>query len=402
MQRSQNRRSQRKQFKGSSKLPTVSFIITRSDLLAPTKEHVDKLMPYMMKVLRKALGSVGENMRLGNLNMVSSHRGWWTKEVKENIRKHGGGVWFVGKTNVGKSSLISTVFPKSHSATKTGSTVIRKLAGNGRTDKSEVEPEEDFLLPPSQPVKDFPIFPIVSSRSGTTASPIHIPFENEKGEVIDLPGLARGGLENYVQDKLKADLVIRKRPKPERLTIKPGQSLLLGGLVRIVPLDSDVVLSAAPFIPFLMKSHVTSNDKAALMLSQQRTMPMETIAKEGIADSISSAGTFHLDTDVTKLYARSQHDRFGQLPYKILATDILIEGCGWVELVTQIRVKGKEPGYTPRVEVFSPEGKFVGSRLSIGAWSYSLQKEKKNARTHTRPKGSIKRAKGNTIRTSSH
>ena len=53
----------------------MSFIITRSDLLAPKKEQVDSLMPYIVEVLRDALGGTGENVRLGNVRCVSAKRG---------------------------------------------------------------------------------------------------------------------------------------------------------------------------------------------------------------------------------------------------------------------------------------------------------------------------------------
>ena len=108
--RSQNRRSQH----DFSARTTVSFIITRSDLLAPQKEMVDTLMPYFISVIRDALGRRGQDMRLGNVHLVSAKRGWWTKEIKEAIYDRGGGNWMVGKFNVGKSNLFEVLFPKGH------------------------------------------------------------------------------------------------------------------------------------------------------------------------------------------------------------------------------------------------------------------------------------------------
>lgn len=111
-QRSRNRRSPDQKYRGGRKLPTISFIITRSDLLAATKEQVDSKMEYMRSVLRSALGKSAEDVRLGNVHMISAHRGWWTKKVKEEISAHGQGIWVVGKANVGKSSFIESCFPK--------------------------------------------------------------------------------------------------------------------------------------------------------------------------------------------------------------------------------------------------------------------------------------------------
>ena len=109
--RTQNRRSKTQRFV-RGRVAEVSFIITRSDLLAPKEEQVDRLMPYLREVLRDSLGQSRKNVRLGNVRCVSAKRGWWTKDVKEEIWKRGGAGWMVGKVNVGKSNLFEVVFPK--------------------------------------------------------------------------------------------------------------------------------------------------------------------------------------------------------------------------------------------------------------------------------------------------
>ncbi|KAG4431243.1 hypothetical protein IFR05_013265, partial [Cadophora sp. M221] len=110
-QRSLNRRSKTGRFYHGRKTE-VSFIITRSDLLAPLKTQVDSLMPYLREVLRDALGRSAKDVRLGNVRCVSAKQAWWTKELKEDIWKRGGAGWMVGKVNVGKSQLFHDVFPK--------------------------------------------------------------------------------------------------------------------------------------------------------------------------------------------------------------------------------------------------------------------------------------------------
>ncbi|EEH09179.1 conserved hypothetical protein [Histoplasma capsulatum G186AR] len=432
--RTQNRRAKTIQYGGGGRKPVLSFIITRSDLLGSRKEFVDHLMTYVLNVMREALGSKGEKVRLGNVHMVSAHRGWWTKEIKDKIWEEGGGVWMVGKTNVGKSSLLQAVFPKSPRALPP-----YKLRGSGRFEESlqandrisnstdatldyrdlplpgelkdpdpnqngETNGEVDALLPPAQQVAQYPIFPIVSSLPGTTASPIRIPFGRKRGEVIDLPGLARAGLEEFVKDDHKSDLIMKKRLKPERLTLKPKQSLVLGGgLIRITPVDADnFVVLAAPFVP--IQPHVTSTEKAILMQAEQRKVPnVPTIAREGFAESIKSAGIFEIDGDVTKTYGkptslpldRKQKKMMSTLPYQVLSTDILIEGCGWVELVVQVRAKDLEAGLTPKVEVFSPAGKFVARRRPMCAYSLLLEKQQSVARKRVkRPMSSVRRRKG--------
>ncbi|OAX84361.1 hypothetical protein ACJ72_01277 [Emergomyces africanus] len=434
--RSQNRRAKTVQYGGGGRKPVLSFVITRSDLLGSQKEFVDHLMTYILKVMREALGSKGDNVRLGNVHMVSAHRGWWTKDIKDKIWEEGGGVWMVGKANVGKSSLLQVVFPKSHrslppSKLRASGRFEEGLQNNSRTlistdsavDYSDLpvpgelkdpdpDPDQniktndeiDVLLPPAQPVTQYPVFPIVSTLPGTTASPIRIPFGRKRGEVIDLPGLARGGLEEFVKDDHKSDLIMKKRLKPERLTLKPKQSLVLGGgLIRITPVDADnFVVLAAPFVP--IRPHITSTEKAILMQTEQRKVPnVPSIAKEGIADSIKSAGVFEINGDVTKTYAkptsspldRKQKKMLSTLPYRVLSTDILIEGCGWVELAVQIRTKDLEAGFVPKVEVFSPTGKFVGSRMPMCAYSFLLEKQQNAARQRARrPLRRVRRGKG--------
>jgi hypothetical protein len=368
--------------------------------------------------------------------------------MKDEIWKRGGGNWMVGKVNVGKSNLFEVVFPKGQRGRDQTITYagLEKRA-NGTLDGREgglpenlayedkdfyspiteeeaaeagvIPPEETHsldestLLPPVQPETPFPVMPIISSLPGTTASPIRISFGNGKGELIDLPGLSRGDLETFVQDQHRLDLVMTKRIKPEQVTIKPGQSLLLGGgLIRITPLDPIDVFLAYPFSPIPV--HVTSTEKAIGFQAQTRESTIKSIVKNGIGDQISSAGVFELKWDVTKRRSGplTASDAVGlradRLPFKIMSTDILIEGCGWVELTTQVRKslfrQGDEQNsrdlaafreYAPRVEVFSPQGKCVGARRPMNAWLLTTKNPRatKGARPRRSMKGSKKRAK---------
>ncbi len=253
--RSQNRRSQH----DFSTKPTISFIITRSDLLAPQKEMVDSLMPYFTSVLREALGRRGQDMRLGNVHLVSAKRGWWTKEIKESIHDRGGGNWMVGKFNVGKSNLFEVLFPKGHDEQ---APVYSELQKGAEQDYSHLlsapTPEQPLfsvssLLPPPQPSNPYPTLPLVSPLPGTTASPIRLPFgptrKNPKGELIDLPGLPRGNLSQYVTPEHHRTLLMEHRPTVTQHVLKEGQSLLLGGgLLRITPLKTptSTLFSSSP------------------------------------------------------------------------------------------------------------------------------------------------------------
>lgn len=422
--RSNNRRSRSAKYYRGHQFE-MSFIITRSDLLAPQKEQVDTLMPYLVQTLRDALGTIGKHIRLGNVRCVSAKRGWWTKKLKEDIWHRGGGGWMVGKVNVGKSNLFECVFPKG-----------RSLSGNPQNGLLALPPEEDnqeyalegedtsavmnndlldldSLLPPQQPETPYPAMPLVSSLPGTTASPIRLSYGNGKGELVDLPGLSRGHLEEYVREEHRHELVMRSRVKPTQQVIKPGQSLLLGGLIRITPLSQDAIILAYSFLPF--DSHLTSTEKAIGIQLQQRQTGVQTIAAEGIGDKIRSAGIFQLKWDVTRQRTGSLTNpsaaglKVDRLPFRVMATDILIEGCGWVELVCQIRKRDIERGSHlqtegeqgnmedrsrfPEVEIFSPEGKFVGQRRCMNGWLLNMKPRAATGRSKGRPRRSMKGVK---------
>ncbi|KAJ5898828.1 hypothetical protein N7495_003572 [Penicillium taxi] len=395
-QRSHNRRSATEKYHAGKKLPTVSFVITRSDLLAATKDQVDSKMEYVRSVLRKSLGQAGKAVRLGNVHMISAHRGWWTKQLKEEIQTHGGGIWVVGKANVGKSSFIEACFPKdSKSLENIGEWIHQQRLENELLKQRQVSLfDPNSLLPPAPREDIYPVLPVVSSMPGTTVSPIRIPFGRGKGEVIDLPGMERTELEDFVRDEHKRDLIMTKRIKPTRITVKPGQSLLLGGgLVRITAVNPEDTILAACFVP--IGTHITRTDKAIEMQTEERAYPGTSILKEGAGSSISSAGKFDLKWDITSsnlpsLVAKAVKDKgvpIPALPYRVMAADILIEGCGWIEVSIQIRAKRSAeddlPAY-PQLEVFTPNGNHIGSRRPIGCWDFIAEKLKADKRNRPR------------------
>ncbi|KAK8217233.1 Mitochondrial ribosome small subunit biogenesis protein [Zalaria obscura] len=472
--RTQNRRSKSHVFQ-RGRVAEVSFIITRSDLLAPKKEQVDHLMPYVREVLRDALGNSGKNVRLGNVRLVSAKRGWWTREVKEDIWDRGGAGWMVGKVNVGKSNLFEVVFPKGRSqdvnldklrhearsggfgSKPTQRAELKDQEGDKIMGMEESEEKASFspfaqfpsdlalgehdqeadtevdkeasqffdedddasLLPPAQKETAYPVMPIISSLPGTTASPIRVPFGNGKGELIDLPGVARTHLDEYVKPEHKDDLVMKSRISPEQYTIKPGQSLLLGGLIRITPTTPDTVFLAYPFVP--LKVHVTATEKALAIERGERDAHVVNMVEESTREKIARAGNFKLKWDVTKTRAgpltspvavKLKADR---LPFIVFSTDILVEGVGWVELVAQTRRPTRQrslppddsednlrdggdseqtvverPTFAvPEVEVFSPEGKFVDSRPPMNAWLLGGKKSVPKHKQKARPRKSM-------------
>lgn len=459
--RSKNRRSRAGRFYHGQKID-ISFIITRADLLAPTKPQVDSLFPYLREVLRDALGRTGRDVRLGNLRAVSAKRSWWTKELKEDIWKRGGGGWMLGKANVGKSQLFEAVFPKGrmdwdpskHQITIDMEAKALEDLNKHRTLDEEEPAENDCLdelslLPPAPKETQYPEMPLVSDLPGTTASPIRVPFGNGRGELIDLPGLERSKLEQHVKKEHRLSMLMHSRIVPEQMTIKPGQSLLLGGFIRITPREPAPMMLSYAFTP--IEPHVCRTDKAIGIQSQTNDINVENISVPGTAEKIALAGSFELKWDVTKQRTGplTRKDavnlKVERLPYRVLSTDILIEGVGWVEIVAQVRTKDLfaprpsteeetskvndeptdglsamerlealaemeeqrkkrapppppkeqkpvgEPNW-PIVDVYSPEGKYIACRKPMNGWM--LNKPKVTAASQrSRPRKSMKGAK---------
>ncbi len=443
-QRGRNRRSKAAHFMKGRK-DELSFVITRSDLLAPRKEQVDALMPYLTEVLREALGEAGKNIRLGNVRCVSAKRGWWTKELKEDIWRRGGGGWMVGKVNVGKSNLFEAVFPKGrgdnplmeHDDLQDGQPPSTLLGGDQALPESQIavrdekkhggggnlELDPDSLLPPLQPEQPYPVMPLVSALPGTTASPIRLSYGNGRGELIDLPGLARTDLDQFVKPESRLSLIMRQHMRPKQYVIKPGQSLLLGRLIRISPQGPYNVVLAYPFVP--LPVHVTATEKAVRIERDEVELNVPSVVDPDADFHMDCAGEFPLKWDVTRqrtgplTRASAVGLKPEQLPFRVLATDILIEGCGWVELVVQVRrralehpeAQGTAAGYGfgaprlrlgygrgegaddayPIVNVYSPGGKFIGARKPMNAWLLATEHEPGGKkRGDARPRRSMK------------
>lgn len=269
------------------------------------------------------------------------------------------------------------------------------------------------LLPPLPTETSYPAMPLVSSLPGTTASPIRVPFGNGKGELIDLPGLSRGDLEKHVLPQYQASLVMTSRVTPDQYVLRPGGSFLLGGFIRITSTSPHVHLMVYNFTR--LDEHQTSTEKAIAIQTRSRETSVTNISIPGTEEKIASAGKFYLKYDVTKVRSGplTRKDAAGikvdRLPYRVLGLDILIEGAGWVELAAQVR---KPYGYLendrshpeemdkqglidptwPEVEIFTPEGKFVGQRRPMNAWMMLADKPG-TKHVKSRPRKAMKGAK---------
>ncbi|KAI1210612.1 uncharacterized protein F4807DRAFT_422023 [Annulohypoxylon truncatum] len=459
--RTKNRRSRSENFYTSWKTG-LTFVINRCDLLAPQQEQVEKLFPYLQEVLRDALGRAGRNVRLGNLIAVSSRQNWRTRNLKEEIYKRGGGTWLVGKANVGKSKLASEVFPMGRMHKFPGKVIAGEKATSTERTRFDLEPARDdtsaqviegleenideySLLPPAPKETDYPDLPLVSALPGTTASPIRLPFGNGRGELIDLPGLERTGLEQHVQKSYRSSLILKRRVVPKQITITAGRSLLLGGFIRITPRAPAPVMLMCSFTP--LYPHATKTDKAEAIQEQRAKMsnlPFDNIAEPGTGERTRLAGSFELKWDVTKqrtgplMRKGAVGLNIEQLPFRVLSTDILIEGVGWVEIVAQVRTKdlfarkpkseespmeapeeekklsawerlealaedpkkrktpppspvSGEPNW-PIVDVYSPDGKYISCRRPMNGWMLNKPLESK-AFKRSRPRKGMKGVK---------
>ncbi|KAH7040458.1 uncharacterized protein B0I36DRAFT_426902 [Microdochium trichocladiopsis] len=474
--RTRNRRSSAGRFQKGQKME-LSFVITRADLLAPTKQQADRLLPYFREVLRDALGRDGRDVRLGNVSLVSAVRGWWTKEVREDIWKRGGAAWLVGKANVGKSQLFEAVFPKGRMEWEPSrhqiavdlypvgkkESLIKPSKKEGELEDPAIEElkqqlealekqdvDTDSMLTPAPEEVQYPEMPLVSDLPGTTASPIRVPYGNGRGEVIDLPGLERSTLEQYVRKEHRSSLVMRHRIVPEQIVLKPGQSLILGGgLIRITPQEPSPIMLAYSFTP--IQPHLTATEKAIGLQAQTSEVNVESIAVEGTGETVKLARSVKLQWDVTreKTGPLTRRHAVGlsvdRLPYRVLAADILVDGVGWIEITAQVRTRDlyqqevvsedevkpesetvsepepvpepklsalerleninkpvkkpkKESPLPPKpagelnwpvVDVFSPEGKYISVRRPMNGWE--INKPKHNpASDKSRPRKSMK------------
>lgn len=501
---------------------TISYVITRCDILSPARESVASLMTYLKSVLKEKLP---ENQRVespyNKIYAISSRSGWDIGKLKDEIASRRGGVWIVGAVNVGKSTLMRDIWPKGG--------VLRPVDLNDAAEfdilpenHAEIDyvdqeyyddipdlppldaadatpPELDQILAsavektiekPAKPNTARPadyIPPLISEVPGTTAAPLRVSYISAnrggklKGEVVDLPGLERWvgfpgtGLMPYVRPDRHRMLSMKKRINPEQITLKPGQSIVLGGLVMITPKTETLHVQINPFT--VLPVHVARTEKCRRLLNhpdpehalgawaeafyqnpetvgrhkltetQIRSVqgrrgddkdgddgevesvqllspnelapvpevseaeaeilgPQDTDHKQSwlmpdavtpLPTAFKSAGVFTLAEDVTPrrnpMLKSKSPEALKMLPYKVLATDIVMDGIGWVEISCQVRNR-RDTGYqTVDVEVFTPEGKGVMQRRCMELYM-RLEESARNAGLrsgkHVRPRGSKK------------
>lgn len=429
---------------------TLSYVVTRADLLMPTEAQVRSLATWIKKVLKGALPA-GEKVEGRNeeegVHIVSARRGWGVGKIKLQTRHREGGVWVVGAVNVGKSRLVREVWPEAgeglagsvEDAGEFGILPEAPEGVDGGEEEGAVVVKEDGQRKKQGRGVLVQVPPTVSDMPGTTAAPIRVRFKTAGGagkkafgELVDLPGLERwvgfgdNGLLPFVREEKRKEFAIEKLVVPEQYTIKPGtppsdsssphppgesaysqnpgQSMLIAGVILITPKISptdELVILAYPFTS--LPVHITSTRKALQQIhdpdpasrtgislfqkapSSPSEPPPSSLSDPSPslppADSFihpdastlpahfSSAGTYALCDEVTQFrnpfLPSKEPSELAKLPYRVLATDLLLSGIGWVELVVQVRQRTDVGDVC--VEVFTPHGKGVGQRITMGA-----------------------------------
>ena len=233
---------------------TISYVITRCDILMPKEKQISSYMTYFKSTLKRLIPKEQKlETPTTKVYAISSRTGWEIGALKKEISKRRGGVWFLGAVNVGKSTLLRDIWPMDgvlrpttlEDAAEFDILPAEELEnpalypdeagsylGPGReTEEQQPDVEVDVTRPS---VARAHVPPTVSDIPGTTAAPIRVSYQSVgrgprfRGEVVDLPGLERWvgfketGLMKYVRPNKRRELAMRDRVSPLQFVIKPG------------------------------------------------------------------------------------------------------------------------------------------------------------------------------------
>ena len=152
--------------------------------------NLNKLVDYLRIYLKK------NNIKIKDLVLVSAKKGLGIDELIEKINtlRNGKNVYFVGMSNVGKSTIINKII-----ASYTG--------------------EDDVIT--------------VSNTINTTLANIYIPLD-DKSYIVDTPGIINhNNLVYYVAEDTLKKIMPTSYIKPKNYQLDPLQSLFIGGFLRL-------------------------------------------------------------------------------------------------------------------------------------------------------------------------
>ncbi len=173
----------------------ILLVLNKADLFIDSLNR-NKLISYVREYLKQA------NIKIKDLILMSSFKKVDISMLIEKIRDYynGRNIYFVGMTNVGKSSIINKII--------------------------EHHTNEANLI-------------VVSNTVNTTLDNIHIPFTNDSS-IIDTPGIINDNNLIYYLDKQTLEYITPKSfIKPKTFQIYSRQTLFVQGFIRLDVLSGD-------------------------------------------------------------------------------------------------------------------------------------------------------------------
>lgn len=167
----------------------ILLVLNKIDLYLDSLNR-NKIKNYVLKFLKE------KQIKIKDIMLMSSFNDNDVEELFAKIKQlhNNKNVYFVGMTNVGKSTIINKI--------------IKKYTG-----------EEDIIT--------------VSNTLNTTLENIYIPL-NDDCYIIDTPGLLnRNNLIYFLDKKTLEYITPKKYVKPKTFQINPGQTLFIQGFVKI-------------------------------------------------------------------------------------------------------------------------------------------------------------------------
>ncbi|PAN12111.1 hypothetical protein PAHAL_2G243300 [Panicum hallii] len=214
-------------------LPRALLVVTKLDLLPTPSLSPDDVHAWAHS---RARAGAGADLRLAGVHLVSAARGWGVRDLLDHVRELAGArgnVWAVGARNVGKSTLLNAI--------------ARCSGVVGRPTLTEA------------PVP------------GTTLDVIKVDgVLGAQAKLFDTPGLLHGHqlTSRLTSEEMKL-VQVRKEMRPRTYRVKTGQSIHIGGLVR---LDIEeltvgsiyVTVWASPLVPL----HMGKTENAETMIKE--------------------------------------------------------------------------------------------------------------------------------------
>ncbi|TVU09329.1 hypothetical protein EJB05_42796, partial [Eragrostis curvula] len=214
-------------------VPRALLVVTKLDLLPTDSLSPDDVHAWAQS---RARASAGADLRLAGVHLVSSARGWGVRDLLDHVRELAGprgNVWAVGARNVGKSTLLNAISRCSG------------VAGGPTLTEAPVP--------------------------GTTLDVIKVDgVLGAQAKLFDTPGLLHGHQLTSRLTREEQKLVqVSKEMRPRTYRVKAGQSIHIGGLVR---LDIEeltvgsiyVTVWASPLVPL----HMGKTENAGTMMKE--------------------------------------------------------------------------------------------------------------------------------------